>query len=47
MYDIAWFFFGLVSFYSISTIVGYLMRDLLYTYILDIYDLQTDVNKVK
>ena len=31
--------FGLVGFYGISTIVGYLMPNLLYTYILDIYDL--------
>ena len=30
---------GLVVFYSISTIIGYLMPNLLYTYILDIYDL--------
>ena len=32
---------GWVGFYSISTIVGYLMPNLLYTNILDIYDLQT------
>ena len=31
--------FVLVGFYSISTIVGYLMPNPLYTYILDIYDL--------
>ena len=31
--------FGLVWFYGISTIVGYLMPNHLYTYILDIYDL--------
>ena len=31
--------FGLVGFYGISTIVGYLMPNLLYTYILDIHDL--------
>ena len=31
--------FGLVGFYGISTIVGYLMPNPLYTYILDIYDL--------
>ena len=31
--------FGLVVFYGISTIVGYLMPNLLYTYILKIYDL--------
>ena len=30
--------FGLVWFYGISTIVGYLMPNPLYTYILDIYD---------
>ena len=31
--------FGLVWFHGISTIVGYLMPNSLYTYILDIYDL--------
>ena len=31
--------FGLVLFYAISTIVGYLMPNTLYTYILNIYDL--------
>ena len=31
--------FGLVWFYGISTIVGYLMSNSLYTYILDIKDL--------
>ena len=31
--------FGQVRFYGISTIVGYLMANPLYTYILDIYDL--------
>ena len=31
--------FGLVGFYGISTIVGYLMPNPLYTYILIIYDL--------
>ena len=31
--------FGLVGFYGISTIVGYLMPNLVYTYILDIYNL--------
>ena len=31
--------FGLVGFYSISTIVSYLMTNLLYTYTLNIYDL--------
>ena len=31
--------FGLVRFYDTSTIVGYLMPNPLYTYILDIYDL--------
>ena len=29
--------FGLVGFYSISTLVGYLMTNPLYTYILNIY----------
>ena len=31
--------FGLVGFYGISTFVDYLMPNLLYTYILNIYDL--------
>ena len=31
--------YGLVGFYGISTIVGYLMPNPLYTYILNIYDL--------
>ncbi len=31
--------FGLVWFYGISTIIGYLMPNPLYTYILDMYDL--------
>ena len=31
--------FGWVGFYGISTIVGYLMPNFLYTYILNIYDL--------
>ena len=31
--------FGLVSFYGISTNVGYLMPNPLYTYILNMYDL--------
>ena len=31
--------FGLVGFYGISTIVGYLMPNPLYTYILNIYNL--------
>ena len=30
---------GLLDFYGISTIVDYLMPNLLYTYILNIYDL--------
>ena len=30
--------FNLIVFYGISTIVGYLMPNLLYTYILNIYD---------
>ena len=33
------FTFGWVGFYGISTIVGYLMPNPLYTYILNIYDL--------
>ena len=36
---IKYIWFGLVGFYGISTIVGYLMPNLLYTYILNIYDL--------
>ena len=36
---IKYIWFGLVGFYGISTIVGYLMPNPLYTYILDIYDL--------
>ena len=31
--------FGLIRFYGISTIVGYLMSNPLYNYILNIYDL--------
>ena len=31
--------FGLVGFYGLSTIVGYLMPNPFYTYILNIYDL--------
>ena len=31
--------FGLVGFYGISTIVGYLLPNNLYTYTLNIYDL--------
>ena len=31
--------FGLIGFYGISTIVGYLMPNPLYTYISNIYDL--------
>ena len=31
--------FGLVGFYGMATIVGYLMSNPLYTYILNIYDL--------
>ena len=39
-YWVDWFgFVGLVGFYGISTIVGYLMPNPLYTYILNIYDL--------
>ena len=36
---IKYIWFGLVGFYGISTIVGYLMLNPLYTYILNIYDL--------
>ena len=36
---IKYVWFGLVLFYGISTIVGYLMSNPLYTYILNIYDL--------
>ena len=36
---IRYIWFGLVGLYGISTIVGYLMPNPLYTYILDIYDL--------
>ena len=36
---IQYILFGLVQFYGISTIVGYLMPNLLYTYILNIYEL--------
>ena len=36
---IKYIWFGLVGFYGISTIVGYLIPNLLYTYILNIYDL--------
>ena len=36
---IKYIWFGLVGFYGISTIVGYLMTKPLYTYILNIYDL--------
>ena len=32
-----------IGFYGISTLVGYLMADPLYTYILDTYDLLTHV----
>ena len=31
--------YGLIKFYGISTIVGYLMTNPLYTYILSTYDL--------
>ena len=37
--DIKYIGFGWVGFYGISTIVGYLMPNPFYTYILDIYDL--------
>ena len=37
--NIRYIWFGLVGFYGISTIVGYLMPNPLYTYILNIYDL--------
>ena len=36
---IEYIWFGLVGFYDISTILGYLMPNPLYTYILNIYDL--------
>ena len=36
---IKYIWFGLVGFYVISTIVGYLMPNPLYTYVLNIYDL--------
>ena len=36
-FGLVWF--GWVGFYDISTIVGYLMPNPLYTYILNIYDL--------
>ena len=36
---IKYIWFGLVGFYGVSTIVGYLMPNPLYTYILNIYDL--------
>ena len=36
---IEYIWFGLVGFYGISTIVGYLMPNSVYTYILNIYDL--------
>ncbi len=35
---IKYIWFGLVGFYGISTIVGYLMPNIVFTYILDIYD---------
>ena len=38
---IEYIWFGLVRFYGISTITGYLMSNPVYTYILDIYDLLT------
>ena len=37
--NIKYIFFGFDGFYGISTIVDYLMPNLLYTYILNIYDL--------
>ena len=37
--DIKYIRFGWVGFYGISTIVGYLMPNLLYTQILNTYDL--------
>ena len=36
---IKYIWFGLIGFYGISTIVGYLMPNPLYTYILNLYDL--------
>ena len=41
------FLMGLVWFYGISTIVGYLLPNPVYMNILDKYDLKTYVNKVK
>ena len=38
-YDLKMVWFGWVGFYGISTIVGYLMPNPLYTCILNIYDL--------
>ena len=35
---IKYIWFGLIGFYGISTIVGYLMLNPLYTYILNVYD---------
>ena len=35
---IKYLWFGMVRFYGISTIVGYLMPNPLYTFILNIYD---------
>ena len=37
--DIKYIWFSLVGFYGISAIVGYLIPNPLYTYILNIYDL--------
>ena len=39
---IKYVWFGLVGFYGISTIVGYSMPNHLYTFILSIYDLETN-----
>ena len=39
LYKYIKYIFGLIWFYSISTIVGYLMPNPLHTYILNLYDL--------
>ncbi len=40
-------FFDLVGFYGIETIVGYLIPNPVYSYILDIFDLSTKLNSPK
>ena len=44
---IKYIWFGLVEFYGISTLVGHLIPNPVYSYILNIYDLKSQVNKVK